>query len=94
MQTPVEPGEQFVLNLVVNGERDLCAVWTNFSEINDAHQSSIPAHGLKRILFGRIAVDRQKDRVRLKTEWAAKAEIHGFGRCHCCTRHHQELTPI
>jgi len=35
----------------VYGERDLCAVWTDFSEINDAHQSNIPPT-IERILVG------------------------------------------
>jgi len=37
MQTPVEPGEQFVLDLVVNGKRHLRAVRANLSKIDDAH---------------------------------------------------------
>jgi len=58
MQTPVEPGEQSVFDLVVNRERDLRAVRANLSEINDAHHGNVPAHGLERILVWRIAVDR------------------------------------
>ena len=58
IQTPVEPGEQFVLDLVVNRERDLRAARANLSEINDAHHCNVPAHGLERILVWRIAVDR------------------------------------
>jgi len=58
MQTPVEPGEQFVLDLVVNRERDLRAVWTNLSEINDAHQGNVAAYGFECVLVWRVALDR------------------------------------
>src|SRR5881397_926839 len=58
MQTPVEPGKQFVLDLVVNRQRDLRAVCPNLSEINDAHEGNIPTHRLERILFWRVALDR------------------------------------
>ena len=58
IQTPVEPGEQFVLDLVVNRERDLRAARANLSEINDAHQGNVSARGFERILVWRIAVDR------------------------------------
>ena len=75
VQTPVEPGEQFVLDLVVNGERDLGAVRANLSEINDAHKGNVTARRFERILVGRVALDRQKDRMRLKPERTAKAEI-------------------
>ena len=75
-QAPVEPGKQLVPDLVVNCKRDLRAVWPDLSEVNDSHQVNIPAHGLKRILIGRVALDRQKDRVSLKTERTAKAEIN------------------
>src|SRR5438094_4885903 len=47
MQTPVEPGKQFVLDLVVNRQRDLRAVCPNLSEINDAHEGNIPTHRLE-----------------------------------------------
>ena len=79
MQTPVEPGEQFVLDLVVNRERDLRAVWTNLSEINKAHKGNVTARRFERILVGRVALDRQKDRMGLKPERTAKAEIDCFG---------------
>ena len=79
MQTPVEPGEQFVLDFVVNRERDLRALWSNLSEINNAHKGNITARRFERILLRRVALDRQKDRMRLKTERTAKAEIDGFG---------------
>jgi len=79
MQTPVEPREQFVLDLVVNRERDLSAIWPDLSEINDAHKGNVPAHGLEGILVWRVALDRQEDRVRLKAERAAEAEIDRFG---------------
>src|SRR5204862_3035332 len=94
MQTPVEPGKKLVLDLVVNSECDLSAVGTDLSKVDNAHKGDIPSHGLERILLRRVAVDRQEDRVRLKTEWAAEAEIHRLGRCHSCTRHHQKLTAV
>src|SRR5712691_14704 len=50
MQTPVEPGKHFVLDLVVNRQGDLRAVRPNLSEISDAHQSNIAAHRLECIL--------------------------------------------
>src|SRR5437773_8116636 len=50
MQTPVEPGKHFVLDLVVNRQGDLRAVRPNLSEINDAHQGNIAAHRLECIL--------------------------------------------
>jgi len=78
MQTAVEPGEQFVLDLVVNRERDLGAIWTNLREINNAHQSNVTAHRFERVLVRRVALDRQEDRMRLKTERTAKAEIDSF----------------
>ena len=74
-QAAVEQGKQLVLDLVVNCKRNLRASWPNLSEVNDSHQVDIPAHGLKRIPIGRIALDRQKDGVSLKTERTAKAEI-------------------
>ena len=50
MQTPVEPSEHFVLDLVVNRQGDLRAVRPNLSEINDAHEGNIAAHRLECIL--------------------------------------------
>ena len=78
-QAPVEPGKQLVPDLVVNCKRDLRAVWPNLSEVNDSHQVDIPAHGLKRILIWRVALDRQENGVSLKTERTAKAEISRLG---------------
>src|SRR6266542_1169695 len=57
MQTPVEPREQFVLDLVVNRQRDLRAVRPNVSEINDTHEGNIPSRRLERILVWRVALD-------------------------------------
>jgi len=58
MQTPIEPGKQFILDLVMKRERDLGAVWPNLGEINDAHQGDVPARGFERILLRRVAFDR------------------------------------
>ena len=58
MQAPVEPGKQWVLDLVVNRKRDLRTVCPNLSEINDAHEGNVAAHGLERILLWRFTVDR------------------------------------
>src|SRR5262245_26039185 len=52
MQTPVQPGEQFVFDVVMDRKRDLSALGPNLSEIDDAHHGNVPAHGLERILFG------------------------------------------
>jgi hypothetical protein len=41
MQTPVEPGKDFVFDLVMNRECDLSAVWPNLAEVNDSHESNI-----------------------------------------------------
>ena len=79
MQTAVEPGEKFVFDFVVDGERHLGAVRPDLSEINDAHQADVSADGLERILVGRISVYRQQHSVRLETEGSAKAEIDGLG---------------
>ena len=52
MQTAVQPGEQFILDLVVDRERDLGAVRPDFGEIDDAHEVNVSTHGLERIWFG------------------------------------------
>ena len=75
VQAPVEPGQQLVSDLVVNCKRDLRAVWPDLSEINDSRQINVPARGFKRVLVGHLALDGQKDRVRLKADRTAKAKI-------------------
>jgi len=56
-------------------QRHLRAVRPDLSEINDSHQINVPARGFKRVLVGHLALDRQKDCVRLKTDGSAKAKI-------------------
>ena len=78
IQAPIQPGNQLVLDLIVNRKRDLRAGSPNLGEINDSHKVNIAAHGLERILIWRVTLDRQKDCVSLKTKRAAKAEIDRF----------------
>ena len=94
MQASIQPGKQFVPDLIVHRQRNLGAVWANFGEINDSHQLDISARGLERILVGRVAIDRQKHRVRLKSERTPKAKIDRFRRSHHGPRHHEELSPV
>jgi len=75
MQTTVQPCEQFIFDFIVDRQRDLGALGPDLSEISDAHDGNVPAHGFKRILVRRIAVHRQKHGVRLEIERSAKAEI-------------------
>ncbi|PYK20164.1 MAG: hypothetical protein DME56_08160 [Verrucomicrobia bacterium] len=56
VQASIQPGKQFIFDFVVNGERNLGAMWPDLSKINDAHHANISAHGLERILARRIAV--------------------------------------
>ncbi len=79
MQTPIQTGEKFIFDFVVDRERDLGAVRPDLSEINDAHEGNVSTDGLERILVRRIAVHRQQHSVRLEAEGSAKAEIDRFG---------------
>ncbi|PYL26697.1 MAG: hypothetical protein DMF37_01125 [Verrucomicrobia bacterium] len=79
MQAPIKPAEQLVPYLIVNRKRDLGAIWSNFSKINDAYQGNIPAYGLEGVLICRLAINRKENRMRLKAERTAKAEIDCFG---------------
>ena len=47
MQTPIQPGEKFVLNFVVDRKRDLGAVRPDLSEINDAQEANVSTNGLE-----------------------------------------------
>jgi len=79
MQTSIQPGEQFVFDFVVHGERDLSAVRPDLSKIDNPHQADVSADGLECVLSGRIAIHRQQHSVRFETEGSAKAEIDGLG---------------
>ena len=66
VQAAIQPGEQLVLDVIVNRERDFSAVWPNLGEINNAHQRNIATDGFERVLIRRFALDRQEDSVGFK----------------------------
>ena len=69
MQTPIEPGKQFVLDLVVNRERDLACSLTESAEKSTMPMRAIfPPTDSNAYWSGEVALDRQEDRMRLKAE--------------------------
>ena len=93
-QAAIQPGEELILDVIMNRERDFGAVWSNFGEIDNAHQGNISAHGLERVLIRRFAFHRKEDCVGFKAQRPSEAEIDRFGRSHRRARDHQELPPI
>ena len=94
MQTPIKPGKQLVLDLVVHSQGNFRAVRPDLREIGQAHQLNVAAYRFKSDFIRRSAIDRQKHCARLEIKRTAEAKIHGFRRSHGGFGHHQKLPPI
>lgn len=77
-ELPVQPRIELVLNLVMNGQRDLGAVAPHFREIDKPHQFDISAPGLKGELIGRVVLDRCDNGVRVKAKRPTETEVDCF----------------
>ena len=94
MKPAIQPGEQLVLDFIMQRKRDFRTVRPDFSELRQAHHVQISTRGLKRHLIGRLALNRQQDRPSFKAERSAKTEINRLRRGDSGFRHHNELPPI
>src|ERR1700730_8827149 len=81
MKSAIQPSEQFVLDLVMQRERDFRAVRPDLGELRQSHHVQISPRGLKRHLIGRLAFNRQQDRPSFKAQRSAKTKINRLRRC-------------
>src|SRR5437870_7339264 len=59
MQSTIQPREKFVLNLIMHRERNLGAIRTHLSKIDNSHQVEVAADGLESYFIWRIAFNRE-----------------------------------
>jgi hypothetical protein len=78
MQSPIQPREKYVFNLVVHGQGDFGAVRPHFREIDNSRQVEIAIDGFENDLIRRIAMEAEQNGVTLETEGTPKGKIDRF----------------
>src|SRR5215212_171218 len=94
MKSAIQPREDLVLDLVVQGQRHFRAVWPDLGELGQSHDVEVAAGRLKRELVWRIALYRQQNSARFEPKLAPETKVHRLGGSDSGLGHHDELAPI
>jgi hypothetical protein len=93
-KSAIKPCEQAILDSVMDRESDFGAAWPNFGKVDQSQHVDVAARRFEGELVDRIAVHRQEDRARFKTERTAKTEVHRFRRSHGRLGDHDKLALV